>query len=1673
MSNSSNVTALFCGATFEGSVLEWNFTVQDIWWADDFFAPCASFVLLPAALFVCAVFLRVLGCLGRLGSANGFGAAAASSPTDPVDATAVEYCMVDNFRFWGGVMVLVSWPTLIAHGKLNGVSDDSVFGDEVIGAVLVSLSVLFMLADQSLDVKVRWRAHRAKFPAAEAGCVSPNSLRQIVFWLLAFLALGIPLLGYYEPGGPDGGESNAAFVPDFEFWSLAIRAALALFTLVSNAIVGRYLTTGTGILRLPPSPQTASRRNKRPVRATTTGNELQDPLLDNGENRAGANDDAHDDRPAHVRRSPEEDAWFVSKGWFSWLNPIMRVGARRPLVQEDLYPVHPSDCSETCQDRLAQEWEREVADRPAEPSYLRALYRAFGKPFVLAGVFKFIYDSLKFANPQLLGALVRYIGLPVEEAPAWQGWVLVGAMFACNFVASWILHQYFHGCYRTGMRLKSGTVTMIFQKALVINYFSTDSQKKNSSEADSDDDTDKKPNPETAKAKKKRLAAEKKKKKNTVGALDTTGAIVNLMSVDAQRLQDICAYIHMLWSGPYQIVLALVFLGIQLGWAMLAGIAVMLAMFPLSAAIATKIKSLQQSLMKIKDERIKVTNEVMAGMKIIKLYAWESSFGTKLDDIRAKELSFLTKYMACQLLTRFLWTVVPAATSVATFATYVAMGNVLRADTAFVALSLFQYLSFPLAMLPRMIAAAMEASISLARVAKFLGKPDVGKVNTEADPGNVVVRGVQLYWDSPAPTVDENGGNGGGAQDSTATTTLGESAGTDALGGKIPLLDGADFSVAAGELCVIIGRTGSGKSGLMSALIGDLPVDKGVVALNGSVAFAAQSPWIQNATVRDNILFGRPFEPEWYEQVVEACALVSDFAILPAGDMSEIGAKGINLSGGQKQRIAIARSLYQRSDICLLDDCLSAVDADVSQHIFSKCIQGLLKDKTVVLVTHNVSLAKHADVLVALEAAGEGEVGGRMVFAGSPNSPEGQKILQREALILQQQRQQADTAANREPQAASEAPNAVGGGQKGHVDEKTIALANGEAGDNAKKSAAIAKQEDDDQPSAATATKSGAKLVEKEDQAKGAVTLAVYISYIKVAGGMIVAFAALVGFVGINLFQVLGSNGLAVWSDQMALINESSPDAKDINFHYLASYSALQGGMALFTAFNLTVFIFGALRASRVMHHRMLWRLLRAPMAFFDATPIGRILNRFSKDMYTVDEQLQYSMYMYVSCMFSVVATIAIITYATPVFLLAIVPAMWFYSATQDFFIATSRELMRLTSVSRSPIFSHFSETLDGASSIRAFKAQKRFTAKNYEIVNTNNQAYYLSVAINRWLAMRLEFAGTCIVVLASFFAVYSRSSVAAGLAGLSISYAMNVTQTLNWMVRMTSDRETQIVSVERIKTYSEVPQERASKSDPDVFPASQLEAWPSKGGISIRNLRLRYRPGLPLVIKGLDVDFPPASKVGIAGRTGAGKSSLLLALMRLVEPEEGSSIRIDGKEILSEAMGLDDLRSRVAIIPQDPVLFTGSIRFNLDPWSTKSDAEIWDAVNRAHLRNLVNGLDDKLDSEVAENGRNFAAGQRQLLCLARALLRNSKVVLLDEATSSVDNETDQLIQATISEAFHDATVITIAHRIDTIMNGDLVMVMDNGRMSEIGSPSALLDDPESAFSNFYRQYRK
>ncbi|KRF85629.1 multidrug resistance-associated protein 1 isoform X18 [Drosophila virilis] len=1313
---------------------------------------------------------------------------------------------------------------------------------------------------------------------------------------------------------------------------------------------------------------------------------------------------------------PELSASFLSRITYSWFDRMALKGYRNPLEEKDLWDLRPQDSCKEVMPTFAHYWNKNVrknykrASGGQEPkaqfsngkvsfenpqsngrkkgmaSIMPPIYRSFGGIFLFGSFFKLITDILTFAQPQVLSLIIGYVeDFAKVPQPEWKGIMYSILLFVLASAQTFILAQYFHRMFIVGLRIRTALINCIYRKALRIS--------------------------------------------NAARKASTVGEIVNLMAVDAQRFMDLTTYLNMLWSAPLQIALALYFLWQQLGPSVLAGLAVMIIMIPLNGFIASRIKTYQIRQMKYKDERVKLMNEVLSGIKVLKLYAWEPSFEKQVLDIRDKEIATLRATAYLNASTSFLWSCAPFLVSLVTFATYLLSNeaNQLSVEKVFVSLALFDIMKLPLTIIPMLTVDIAETQVSVQRINKFLN-------SEELDPNNV-----QHDASKPHPMSIENGHFSWGDEDEMTLKNI-------------------NMQVPKNNLVAIVGTVGSGKSSVIQALLGEMEKISGTVNTVGKMAYVPQQAWIQNATVRDNILFGKPYDRKRYNKVIDACALRTDIEILSAGDLTEVGEKGINLSGGQKQRISLARAVYHNADLYLLDDPLSAVDSHVGKHIFEEVIgpKGMLAKKTRVLVTHGITFLPQTDKIYVMKM---GEI--------SENGTYAELLKNRGAFAdflmqhLQEGEEEEEELNQIKRQLSQTDPALVAPFEKAILlarteslsDSISVTSADSLMGGSLRRRG---KRQDsyDSNASAASLKKKQeveGKLIETEKSQTGGVDFAVYKHYIKSVGIFLSVATLVLNFV-FQAFQIGSNLWLTQWSNDKAVEHDTG-----LRNMYLGVYGAFGFGQVISNIAAVLIVYIGGLIGAQKLFCLLFRRILGAPQSFFDIQPRARILDRLANDVYKLDMVLPELLRVFNSQAFRVLATIVVISISTPIFLAVIVPIGFIYYFAQRFYVATSRQLMRLESVSRSPIYSHFGETVTGVSTIRAYTVQDRFIEESDNKVDKNQVCKYPSLIANRWLAVRLEMVGNLIILFASLFAVLG-GQTNPGLVGLSVSYALQVTQTLNWLVRMSSDIETNIVSVERIKEYGETKQEAAWELEEDK---KKPKNWPEDGRVEFKDFQVRYREGLELVLRGVSFNISGGQKVGIVGRTGAGKSSLTLALFRIIE-SAGGKILIDGIDIAT--MGLHMLRSRLTIIPQDPVLFSGSLRSNLDPFEVKTDDEIWKALELSHLKAFAKSLTAGLNHEISEGGENLSVGQRQLVCLARALLRKTKVLVLDEATAAVDLETDDLIQKTIRSEFRECTVLTIAHRLNTILDSDKVIVLDKGQITEFDAPSALLADPKSAF---------
>lgn len=1317
---------------------------------------------------------------------------------------------------------------------------------------------------------------------------------------------------------------------------------------------------------------------------------------------------------------PENTANIWSRLSFWWMNPMMRLGSNKFLTENDLWSLPPGEDSENL-GRSFEHFYKTKRTSDGKPRFWTSLAFAYGGNYAMAGFLKAVQDALAFVQPQLLRYLLRFVQTwddarrddSIVPQPAGRGFFLTFSLFAVAVTQTSILHNYFQRCFVTGMRVRAGLIAAIYKKSLCLS--------------------------------------------NDERGTRSTGEIVNLMSVDATRLQDLCTYGHIIWSSVFQMILAFISLYNLLGWPAFAGVAVMVFSVPLNTWLAKYMRSLAEKNMKVKDKRTKMMNEILTNIKSIKLFAWEEAFTKKLFEVRnGEELKLLRWAGAVNAFFNFFWSAVPFFVSLATFITYsITSDKPLTADVIFPALSLYQLLQFPLAMFAGIVTAWIQALVSAQRLSSFLdaGELDANARKIELDEPEDADENADLV---PVPVAPAS---------TSRNKPMVEISRGDFKWGRddpTPTLQDIDLTLHKGELMAVLGKVGDGKSSLLSAILGEMYRSDGNVVVRGRTAYFSQGGWAMGATIRDNITFGLKYEEEFYQRVLKACALEPDLEMLADGDQTEIGEKGVSLSGGQRARVALARACYARADIYLLDDPLAAVDAHVGSHIFKHVIgpEGMLKSKARIITTNLVSFLPQVDSIISFRR------GVLMDERGTYDEVMAKKG-ELHALITglgkqsERRKEQSEESAQ-QPLSGSDTPSSdsdtlQGSGHSSQEDllaklSRRLSTASMQRPKNL--TPKQIKQETMRQ------LKEASTKAPKEANAQGSVSWDVYKRYAKSAS---VSGLALFGYFGAHILTQVLQVGRDVVLKQWGSYNDSHGGGSpaDARF-YLGIYAVVGIGASIAVCIGpFILYVYLVIASAKHWHDSMFSAVLRAPLQWFEATPIGVSLNRFSKDVNSIDETLPRVLHGFFRTLIVVAGVLIVISASVPPFLIAIIPLYFAYRAILRYYLATSRELKRLDAVSKSPIFSWFQESLGGLSTIRAFGQDSRFIATNETRIDRNQQAYFPSVSTNRWLAVRIEFMGAIIILTASSLAVTlitrNVSVIDAGLVGLMMSQALSTTQALNWVVRSASEVEQNIVSVERAIQYAELQPEAAYESTEENKPPSD---WPQSGNIEFRDYCTRYRPHLPLVLKNLNVSIKSGERIGVVGRTGAGKSSLTLALFRIIEPASGA-ILLDG--IDTSKIGLRDLRGNIAIIPQDANLWGGSLRENLDPTGNSSDQAIWQALEQAKLSDHVRSMKGGLDAELSEGASNFSAGQRQLICIARALLRKSQVLVLDEATSFIDLSTDEYIQKVVREQFH-GTTLTVAHRLATVLQSDRVLVMQNGAMAEFDTPKKLLADKNSIF---------
>ncbi|VVA89902.1 unnamed protein product [Arabis nemorensis] len=1101
----------------------------------------------------------------------------------------------------------------------------------------------------------------------------------------------------------------------------------------------------------------------------------------------------------------------------------------------------------------------------------------------------------------------------------------------------------------------------------------------------------------------------------------TSGEIVNYMAVDVQRIGDYSWYLHDIWMLPMQIVLALAILYKSVGIASVATLVATIISILVTIPLAKIQEEYQDKLMGAKDERMRKTSECLRNMRVLKLQAWEDRYRMRLEEMREEEYGWLRKALYSQAFVTFIFWSSPIFVSAVTFATSIFLGHQLTAGGVLSALATFRILQEPLRNFPDLVSMMAQTKVSLDRISGFLQEEELQDDATTVIPcglSNIAIEikdGV-FCWDPFSSR---------------------------------PILSGIQMKVEKGMRVAVCGTVGSGKSSFISCILGEIPKISGEVRICGTTGYVSQSAWIQSGNIEENILFGSPMEKAKYKNVIQACSLKKDLELFSHGDQTIIGERGINLSGGQKQRVQLARALYQDADIYLLDDPFSALDAHTGSDLFRDYILSALAEKTVVFVTHQVEFLPAADLILVLKE-------GRIIQSGKYDD-----LLQAGTDF------KALVSAHHEAIEAMDIPSPS---SEDSDENPILVLHNNPKSDVFENDIETLAKEVQDGGSASDlklikekkkAKRSRKKqLVTEEERVKGKVSMKVYLSYMGAAYKGLLIPLIILAQASFQFLQI-ASNWWMAWANPQTEGDQSKVDPTVL----LVVYTALAFGSSVFIFVRAALVATFGLAAAQKLFLNMLRSVFRAPMSFFDSTPAGRILNRVSIDQSVVDLDIPFRLGGFASTTIQLFGIVAVMTNVTWQVFLLVVPVAVACFWMQKYYMASSRELVRIVSIQKSPIIHLFGESIAGAATIRGFGQEKRFIKRNLYLLDCFARPFFCSIAAIEWLCLRMELLSTlvfafCMVLLVSF----PHGTIDPSMAGLAVTYGLNLNGRLSRWILSFCKLENKIISIERIYQYSQITGEAPAIIE-DFRPPS---TWPEKGTIELLDVKVRYGENLPTVLHGISAVFPGGKKIGIVGRTGSGKSTLIQALFRLIEPTAGR-ITIDNIDI--SKIGLHDLRSRLGIIPQDPTLFEGTIRGNLDPLEEHSDDKIWEALDKSQLGDVVRGKDLKLDSPVLENGDNWSVGQRQLVSLGRALLKQARILVLDEATASVDTATDNLIQKIIRTEFEGCTVCTIAHRIPTVIDSDLVLVLSDGKVAEFDTPARLLEDKSSMFLKLVTEY--
>ncbi|KAJ3191281.1 Multidrug resistance-associated protein 4 [Irineochytrium annulatum] len=1319
------------------------------------------------------------------------------------------------------------------------------------------------------------------------------------------------------------------------------------------------------------------------------------------------------------RRRVEHGLW--GRWTYQYMNDIVVKSYGTELDPDSFFDVEKDDDANNLSDKLLNDWRAELAKAKAEnrqPNIWRVALSVFGWAALWPGLAYFCESFVKIGEAYVLGLVLNWF--QDLDAPKSDGYVYASILSALVIFHAVLHHVEFFLSMRLGMQMRVGFITAIYRKCLALSISNTSS----------------------------------------------TGLIVNLVSNDVQRFEDAAPFAHFIWLGPVEVLLIAYFMYLQIGLSFLAAMFAILALIPIQSLFARRFGQIRKRTVNVRDERIKTLSDAIAGMMVVKLYAWEKPFSKNVNSLRDEEMFWIRKASVLRAWNEAIYYCSSSVIELFAFITYWLAGGEFTSAKIFTCIVYMSVIKLSMTnFYPKALQFITESRVSLQRIQAFLSLPEI---TARRDPAveaellaqcgpevDILIREGTFSWGVGIETAGV-----------VAPMSKREKAALDAISGKNDtkpadvvvevesadvetkndrnvaadsnagstgkvILHDLDLTIATGELVAVIGPVGSGKSSLLHALLAETdstPATRMAIR-SRRVAFCTQTPFILSGTIRENITFGCELDEAWLREVISVCAMERDVELFDNGLDTVVGERGVTLSGGQRARLGLARAVYSRAELYLLDDPLSAVDTKVARHLFEKCIQGALKGRTVLLVTHQLQFARRCARVMLLEQ-------GRVVGFGTHQEVLGLRGSKFAQAMVEMEGEAAKKGGEEEVDVDDLARPTEALGTEDRVAEAVV--------EEVKEVAVVEVTE--------TAKVQGEGLIKAEQSAQGVVALRTYWDFFR-AGASAAAFIIMVALLLLGEASRIGTDyWLARWS------TKSPSDQRWIENVWI--FLILGVGTLAISVGRAIMFFQLCLKSTEMIFRKMLSSTFRSPIGFFQSNPHGRLMNRFSKDLNLSDEMLPLTFFDFVQCFFMIIGTVVISVVFIP-YVLVSVPVMGFlFYFLRKYYIAASRQIKRYESVTRSPVYSTVSATLEGLSTIRAYGNQEGFRQSFARIQNENTRVYFCFLSAARWLGLRLDVMSAMFLTLIAYVSVAAKGVSALGLnpgsVGLLLSYGLSLVGLFQWAVRQSAEVENLMVSVERILEYTKLEPEAPEHTD-TVPP----ENWPTSGEVIMKSMSLTYPSAPRPVLNDINVNIPGGAKVGVVGRTGAGKSSLLQALFRLVEPSPAESVFIDG--VPTSKLGLTDLRSRISIIPQESFCFKGTLRFNLDPFGRHDDAALWRALEGVELKHVVERMPEKMDSPVHENGGNWSAGERQLICLARAVLRDSKLIVMDEATSSVDMRTDALVQRAIRSEeglFATSTVLTIAHRLQTIIDFDFVLVLDAGKVVEFGTPHSLLEKP-------------